>query len=225
MAKIPAVNVKGVFKQFRQGSDCIDALKDVSLQVGNCELVMIVGPSGCGKTTLLSVIAGTLFFDRGEIDLFGHSLHRLTNKEITSFRRKNIGFIFQQYHLIPTLNCLENVAIPLLLNSVNRGEAHQRAAHALEQVGLKGREKVNPRKLSGGQQQRVAIARALVHEPKLVICDEPTSALDAETGVRVMDLLKGVAAKENRCLLVVTHDSRIFKYADRIVKMDDGKVI
>ena len=225
MAKIPAVNVKGVFKQFRQGSDCIDALKDVSLEVGNCELVMIVGPSGCGKTTLLSVIAGTLFFDRGEIDLFGHSLHQLTQKEITNFRRKNIGFIFQQYHLIPALNCLENVAIPLLLNSMNRNEAHQRAAHALEQVGLKGREKVNPRKLSGGQQQRVAIARALVHEPKLVICDEPTASLDAETGIRVMDLLKGVATKDNRCLLVVTHDNRIFNYADRIVKMDDGRII
>jgi len=225
VAKSPAVDVRGVFKQFRQGGDCIDALKDVSLQVGHSEIVMIVGPSGCGKTTLLSVIAGTLFFDSGEIDLFGHSLHRLTEKEVTSFRRKHIGFIFQQYHLIPTLNCLENVTIPLLLNAADPSEAEQRAAAALAQVGLKGREKDYPRKLSGGQQQRVAIARALVHQPKLVICDEPTAALDADSGVRIMDLLKDIAAMDGRCLLVVTHDNRIFKYADRIVKMDDGKVI
>lgn len=225
MVKTPVVDVRGVFKRFHQGGDCIDALKDVSLQVGHSELVMIVGPSGCGKTTLLSVIAGTLFFDRGEIDLFGHSLHRMTEKEITNFRRKYIGFIFQQYHLIPTLNCLENVSIPLLLNSVHPSEAEQRAAIALSQVGLKGREKDNPRKLSGGQQQRVAIARALVHEPKLVICDEPTAALDADTGIRVMDLLKEIAAMDDRCLLIVTHDNRIFKYANRIVKMDDGQVI
>lgn len=221
----PAVDVRGVYKKFHQGGDCIEALKDVSIQAGTGELIMIVGPSGCGKTTLLSVIAGTLFFDRGEIDLFGQPLHSLQQKEITNFRRKHIGFIFQQYHLIPTLNCLENVMIPLLLNAVPSSEASERAAIALQKVGLKGREKENPKKLSGGQQQRVAIARALVHEPKLIICDEPTAALDAETGIKVMDLMKDLSAAGERCMLIVTHDNRIFKYADRIVKMDDGRVI
>jgi putative ABC transport system ATP-binding protein len=219
-----AVDVKGVYKQFHQGSDYIDALKDVCFQACAGELLMIVGPSGCGKTTLLSVIAGTLHFDRGQIDLFGLPLHRLNEKEITRFRRKNIGFIFQQYHLIPTLNCLENVAIPLLLNGTPPKEAEQRAAAALEKVDLKGREKINPRKLSGGQQQRVAIARALVHEPRLVICDEPTAALDADTGMKVMDLMKDISRMPDRCMLVVTHDNRIFKYADRLIEMDDGRV-
>ena len=220
-----AVDVKGVYKQFRQGGDCIEALKDVSLQAFTNELLMIVGPSGCGKTTLLSVIAGTLFFDRGEIDLFGRMLHTLSENDITRFRRQHIGFIFQQYHLIPTLNCLENITIPLLLNAVPAAEAETRAAAAMEKVGLKGREKEDPRKLSGGQQQRVAIARALIHEPRLVICDEPTAALDADTGMRVMDLMKEIAGMDDRCMLVVTHDNRIFKYADRMVEMDNGRVI
>lgn len=219
------VEVRNVSKRFQQGGDCIDALKNISLKVGNRELVMIVGPSGCGKTTLLSVIAGTLFFDRGEIDLFGNSLHRLSQKEITTFRRQHIGFIFQQFHLIPTLNCMENVMVPLLLNGVCKKEAEEKACFSLEQVGLNGREKENPKKLSGGQQQRVAIARALVHEPKLIICDEPTSSLDLDTGLRVMELLKEKGAKENKCLLLVTHDNRIFKYADRVIKMDDGQIV
>jgi putative ABC transport system ATP-binding protein len=221
----PAVYVQDVHKQFRQGGDCIDALKNVSLQAHLGELMMIVGPSGCGKTTLLSVIAGTLCFDKGQIDVFGHPLHQLSPKEVTQFRKKYVGFIFQQYHLLRHLTCLENVSIPLLLNGMKSKEAHERAAMALEKVGLKGREKTYPRKLSGGQQQRVAIARALVHEPPLIICDEPTSALDAETGHRVMDLMKEIASKPDCCMLVVTHDNRIFKYADRMVEMNDGQVV
>lgn len=220
-----AVDVRGVFKQFNQGGYCIEALKNVSLQAFMREMLMIVGPSGCGKTTLLSVIAGTLLTDKGEVDLFGHPLHKLSQKAITRFRQQHVGFIFQQYHLIRTLNCVENVSVPLLLNGINSSEAHERAAAALEKVGLKGREKEVPRNLSGGQQQRVAIARALVHNPRLIICDEPTAALDANTGYRVMDLLKEISNQSNRCILIVTHDNRIFKYANRIVEMDDGKVV
>lgn len=220
-----AVNVKGVHKQFRQGTDCIDALKNVSLQAYSGELLMIVGPSGCGKTTLLSIIAGTLIFDKGEVDLFGMPLHQLSQKEVTQFRCQHIGFIFQHYHLIRTLTCLENVSIPLLLNKVNASEAQERAILALEKVGLKGREKDYPRKLSGGQQQRVAIARALVHEPRLIICDEPTAALDADNGQKVMNLMREMVSMSNRCMLVVTHDNRIFKHADRIVEMNDGQVV
>jgi putative ABC transport system ATP-binding protein len=220
-----AVNVRDVSKTFKAENNLILALKkvDFNMQIG--ELLMIVGPSGCGKTTLLSVIAGTLNFEQGEIDVLGQSLHLMSQKEITCFRKKKIGFIFQQYHLIKTLSCLENVSLPLLLNNVPRREAQERSALLLEQVGLKGREFENPKKLSGGQQQRVAIARALVHEPELIICDEPTSALDAETGTSIMELMQSIVRLRDRTVLIVTHDSRIFKYADRVVKMDDGRIL
>lgn len=220
-----AVSVKGLYKQFHQAGSSIHALKDVSLEAHTGELLMITGPSGCGKTTLLSAIAATLRFDKGEIDLFGQPIGKLSQKQTTFFRKKNIGFIFQQYHLIPTLNCLENVTIPLLLNGTSQREAEKKAIAILEKVGLKGREKQFPKALSGGQQQRAAIARAIVHEPSLIICDEPTSALDAKTGTQVMDLMKEMASMENRCILVVTHDNRIFKYADRMVEMNDGCII
>ncbi len=220
-----AVKVQKVIKRFPQGRDFVSVLKGIDLHVPSGELFMIVGPSGCGKTTLLSVIAGTLNSDHGEIFLFGNPLHKLSKKAVTSFRRKAIGFIFQQYHLIRTLTCLENVSIPLLLNGLKRKEAEERAAAMLDKVGLKGKEKENPNKLSGGQQQRVAIARALVHDPQLVICDEPTAALDAETGARIMELLVAIARMPNRSVILVTHDSRIFKYADQIAEMNDGIVM
>lgn len=220
-----AIDVRGVSKRFWQGGESVEALKNVSLQAHSGEILMIVGPSGCGKTTLLSAIAGTLRFEKGEIDVFGNALHALSTQEIAKFRRENIGFIFQQYHLVRNLTCLENLTIPLLLNGMDRKSAEKMAFAALEKVGLKGREKAEPKRLSGGQQQRIAIARALVHAPRLIICDEPTAALDGETGHKIMELIQEVASDNNRCVIVVTHDSRIFKYANRIVKMDDGQVI
>lgn len=220
-----AVHVRHVYKHFGQGANVVHALHDVNFDARLGELLMIVGPSGCGKTTLLSVIAGTLRFDKGEIDVLDAPLHDLPDQQITAFRRQNIGFIFQQYHLIKTLNCMENVSIPLLLNGVPRIQAEEKAAELMAEVGLKGKELESPRNLSGGQQQRVAIARALIHNPRLVICDEPTAALDAETGGKVLELMVECARSPDRCVIIVTHDSRIFKYADRIVKMDDGKVM
>lgn len=220
-----AVHVENVSKDFRQGVDCVHALKQVNLDAFFGELLMIVGPSGCGKTTLLSVIAGTLRFDSGEIDILNFALENLTDNEITLFRRKHIGFIFQQFHLIKTLSNEENVAIPLILNGTSKHEAIKKARTMLEEVGLKGRGHESPRNLSGGQQQRVAIARALVHSPKVVICDEPTSALDAENGAKILELLSSVAKDPERVVLLVTHDSRIFKYADRLARMDDGKIV
>lgn len=220
-----AIHVRNVSKEFRQGTNCVRALKNVNFDARIGELLMIVGPSGCGKTTLLSVIAGTLRFDEGEIDLLNQSLHAIPEWKMTSFRRQNIGFIFQQYHLIRTLNCLENVSIPLLLNGTPRKVAEEKAGILMEKVGLKGKEYESPRNLSGGQQQRVAIARALIHDPRIIICDEPTAALDAETGSRVMELMAECARSPGRCVVIVTHDSRIFKYADRVVKMDDGRVL
>lgn len=219
-----AVQVKNVSKKFRSGKDFVHALSDVNFEALYGELLMIVGPSGCGKTTLLSLIAGTLRCDSGEIDVIGNSLQQLSDNQLTSFRKKNIGFIFQQYHLISTLTCLENVSIPLVLNGLKRSEASDRAAEALKTVGLQGREKESPKHFSGGQQQRVAIARALVHHPRLMICDEPTSALDASNGIKIMELMAEIARNPNRSVIIVTHDSRIFKYANRIAQMDDGKV-
>lgn len=220
-----AVIVTGVSKDFKLGGNVVHALKDVNLTINNGELLMIVGPSGCGKTTLLSVIAGTLRFDEGDIKLFNHFLSEMNDITITEFRKKNIGFIFQQYHLIKTLNILENISIPLILNGCSRSLALEKAEDMLEKVGLKGRGNERPLNLSGGQQQRVAIARALIHDPRLLICDEPTSALDAESGARILELMTEIARKPDRCVIVVTHDNRIFKYADRIAEMNDGRIV
>lgn len=220
-----AVHVRNVSKDFCQGQDRIHALKQVNFNAYFGELLMIVGPSGCGKTTLLSLIAGTLRFDSGEIDVLDFALEKLSDDKMTQFRRKNIGFIFQQFHLIKTLTNEENVAIPLILNGMSKHKAHESARAMLEKVGLAGRGNQSPKNLSGGQQQRVAIARALVHNPTVVICDEPTSALDAENGAKILELLSSVAKDQDRVVIVVTHDSRIFKYADRLAKMDDGKML
>ena len=219
-----AVHVRGVTKTFGTGEARTPALKGVDFDARLGELLLIVGPSGCGKTTLLSVIAGTLNFDDGEIDVFNTPLHELKNRDITEFRKRNVGFIFQQFNLIPTLNLIENVSVPLLINGARRAAAGKKAKELLERLGLGGREKDTPLQLSGGQQQRVAIARALVHEPRLVICDEPTSALDKETGAKIMELLREVGRSPDRCVIVVTHDNRVFKYADRMTEMEDGRV-
>ena len=216
--------MRNVTKTFGQGDARVQALKGVNFDAREGELLMIVGPSGCGKTTLLSVIAGTLQFDSGEVDVFGSALHKMAPEAITAFRAANIGFIFQQFHLVPALTCAENISVPLLINGVKRAEAEAKAVKLLEYVGLGNRGRDLPTKLSGGQQQRVAIARALVHEPKLVICDEPTSALDKETGAKIMELLRDVAKAPGRCVIVVTHDPRIFHYADRMTEMEDGRV-
>lgn len=219
-----AVHVQDVTKTFGSGEAKTQALKGVDFNARQGEMLLIVGPSGCGKTTLLSVVAGTLEFDEGEVDVFGHRLHEMRLAEITEFRKRYVGFIFQQFNLIPTLSLVENVSVPLLINGLNRKAAEVRSAALLKEVGLAGRERDYPINLSGGQQQRVAIARALVHEPRLLICDEPTSALDKETGGHIMELLRGVARKPDRCVIVVTHDPRVFKYADRMTEMEDGRV-
>lgn len=187
--------------------------------------MMLVGPSGCGKTTLLSAIAGTLKVESGAIHVFGSPLEKMSNSALTDFRAKNIGFIFQQFNLIPTLSVAENVGVPLLIQGYSNRVAIKRAREILEKVGLGDRWKERPNKLSGGQQQRVAIARALVHEPPLVICDEPTAALDARNGEIVLDLFREVARSANRAVIIVTHDNRILSYADRIARMDDGEIV
>ncbi len=219
-----AVKTHTVHKSFGTGEARTDVLKAVDFEARLGELLMLVGPSGCGKTTLLSVIAGTLAIDRGEVEVFGAPLHRLDQQAITGFRAAHIGFIFQQYNLIPTLTCVENASVPLRIRGERAATAEKKAAAMLERVGLGARLHHRPGMLSGGQQQRVAIARALVHEPQLIICDEPTAALDSENGAKVMDLLRTVATAPDRCVIIVTHDNRIFKYADRMVHMEDGRI-
>jgi putative ABC transport system ATP-binding protein len=219
------VDVRGVEKHFGEGTERIHALRKVNLQAFAGEILMLVGPSGCGKTTLLSAIAGTLRVESGEIEVFGHPLHEMSGGALTRFRAAHIGFIFQQFNLIPTLSVAENVVIPLLIQGRSHSEALKRARAALDAVDLGGRWKELPNKLSGGQQQRVAIARALVHEPPLVICDEPTAALDSHNGEIVLELFRNVARSPDRAVIIVTHDNRIFSYADRIARMDDGEII
>ena len=220
-----AIFCRGVTKTYVTGPTKVLALRGVDLTVPLGEMVMLVGPSGCGKTTLISVIAGILDHDEGECLVFQQDVRAMGQNQKTRYRGTNVGFVFQAYNLIPTLSSMENVAVPLLILGKGRTEAHSRAEETLTQVGLGDKLNVPPTQLSGGQQQRVAIARALVHRPKLIVCDEPTSALDADTGRRVMEVLRKTALSEDRALIIVTHDNRIFNFADRIARMDDGRIV
>jgi putative ABC transport system ATP-binding protein len=220
-----AVKVEKVTKIFPNGDTPTYALREASFEAHSGKLTMIVGPSGCGKTTLLSVICGTLGVDSGDISVFGNDLKSMSDAETTYFRCLNVGFIFQQFNLIPTLTIVENASIPLILQGWHYKKAEEKTAALLSDLGLGNRLRSFPRQLSGGQQQRVAIARALVHDPKLVICDEPTASLDAATGHHALELLKNSACSAERCVIVVTHDSRIFSFADWIAEMEDGRVV
>ncbi len=220
-----AVRCRGLTKTYGAGDASVMALRGIDLDVRRGELLMVVGPSGCGKTTLISVIAAILGQDSGQCEVLGHDLKSMGQKERARFRGESIGYVFQMFNLLPALSAVENVWVPLLINGASRGTAESRARGALEAVGLGTRRDALPAQLSGGQQQRVAIARALVHDPKLIVCDEPTSNLDHVAGHSMMELLRSVAKSPDRALIVVTHDPRIFEFADRIARMDDGKII
>jgi putative ABC transport system ATP-binding protein len=220
-----AVSLRGVSKAYGAGTSRVQALRGVDLDVRLGELLMLVGPSGCGKTTLISVVAAILDHDEGEIVVFDRDLKAMSPGEKTRFRGANIGFVFQAYNLIPTITVTENVAIPLLILGSRRAAALARAGEVLGSVGLGDKLEALPAALSGGQQQRVAIARALVNNPRLIVCDEPTSALDHDTGRLVMEVLRKNALSADRALIIVTHDNRIFNFADRIARMDDGRII
>jgi putative ABC transport system ATP-binding protein len=220
-----AVSCRSITKSFGVDDIQIKALSGVDLDVQRGEVMMLVGPSGCGKTTLISIIAGILHADSGSCQVLGTDLASLSAGQLIDFRAKNIGFIFQSFNLLPALTIAENVAIPLIINGVPRGQATEQATAMLADVGLGNRADALPQQLSGGQQQRVAIARALIHNPGLLVCDEPTSALDHKTGEHIMDMMRTAARTRGATLIIVTHDSRIFPYADRIAQMDDGKII
>lgn len=219
-----AIECKGITKSFKVGDTSVAVLHDVNVAVNSGELTYLVGESGSGKTTLISIIAGILYPTQGSVQIFGSDIYGLPDSDLVRFRLSNIGFIFQQYNLLPTLTSAENAAIPLIAAGMKRSEAVDRAMVLLEKLNIANQADKYPRAMSGGQQQRVAIARALVHSPRLVVCDEPTAALDAKSGRRVMDLLREVALADDRAVIIVTHDNRIFDMADRILAMEDGRI-
>jgi putative ABC transport system ATP-binding protein len=219
-----AVASSRVTKHFGEGENRVEVLRGVDLTIPFGEMTMLVGPSGCGKTTMLSVMAGLLNRSAGDLQVLGRDLNELSGSEAVIFRRQQLGFVFQQFNLLPSLTAAENAAVPLLAAGMKKKEAVDRGRALLDDLGLGPRVNAYPNTLSGGQQQRVALARALVHDPRLVVCDEPTSALDHETGQTVMELLTRIAVKPGRAVVVVTHDSRVFDFADRIAHMDDGRI-
>lgn len=219
-----AICTRAVTRDFQAGQQTITVLHGIDLDIRAGELTFLVGESGSGKTTLISIMCGILWPTQGEVKVFGTDIYELSDSDLVEFRLQNIGFIFQQYNLIPSIDAANNAAVPLIAQGMDRLEARERAVAMLEKLNIGDQADKLPRQLSGGQQQRVAIARALVHEPRLVVCDEPTAALDASSGRRVMDLLRDVAVAEDRACIIVTHDNRIFDLADRILVLEDGRI-
>jgi len=220
-----AVSLRGIVKSFGTGDTKVTVLRGIDLDIYLGEMLLLVGESGGGKTTLLSAIAGILDVDEGDIDVLGVPLSDLPAGKRTTFRGQTMGFIYQQFNLLPALTAAENVAVPLLIQKIRRSAALRRARAMLDRVGLGDRADFLPKHLSGGQQQRVAIARALVNEPRLLICDEPTAALDGPNGQKIMELLREVGRAPDRCVVIVTHDSRIFHFGDRIANLTDGRIV
>lgn len=219
-----AISTRDVTREFSSGGQAVAVLQGINLDIRSGDLTYLVGESGSGKTTLISIMCGILWPTSGDVRLFGTDIYALSDSELAAFRLRNIGFIFQQYNLLPSLDAASNAAVPLIAQGVSRPEARERALAMLEQLDIADQATKLPNQLSGGQQQRVAIARALVHEPSLVVCDEPTAALDARSGRRVMDLLREVAVATDRACVIVTHDNRVFDLADRIVVLEDGRI-
>ena len=220
----PILICRDVIKDYGEGESRIRALRGITVEIFPGELTLLVGPSGCGKTTLISIMAATLNPTGGIVEEFGLRIDQLSKNAKADFRSQNVGFVFQQFNLLPALTLVENVAVPLVIRGMLKPAAVEKAGVALAGVGLGERLQSYPGKLSGGQQQRVAIARALVHEPRLLVCDEPTSAVDAKTGQTVMTLIRKLALSPDRATIVVTHDPRVFGFADRIISMEDGRV-
>jgi len=216
-----AVECRAIEKEFGVGDNKTQVLRGVDFEAPFGGITFLVGPSGCGKTTLLSVIAGLLDPSAGDVTVIGENINALKGSGAVKFRRRNIGFVFQQFNLLPALTAAENAAVPLFAAGVPKKRAVEQAEALLSELGLAKRAHARPSQLSGGQQQRVA----LVHEPRLIVCDEPTSALDHESGHAVMELLTKAAVRPDRAVVVVTHDSRVFNFADRIAHMDDGKIL
>lgn len=221
----PLIKVKNVRKIYRMGDEKVIALDNISLDIYKGEIVCFLGKSGSGKSTFLNMVAGLEKPTRGEIYIGKVPIHKLNEEQITLFRQKNIGFIFQAYHLMPMLTALENVSLPLIFRAVDRKLRNKMALSALNAVGLKGYDNRKPTQMSGGQQQRVGIARALVGTPKIIFADEPTGNLDTNTTKDVMSIIVNQVKAHNQTLIIVTHDRTIAAYADKIVTIQDGNIL
>ena len=220
-----AIQAKGLTRWFGEGETRTLAVSDATFDARFGEMLFLVGPSGSGKTTLLSMLSGVLRPNAGAVTALGHDVWSLGDNALADFRLHAVGFVFQDYHLFPRLTTVENVAIPLILQRMSWGDAIARARDELDVVGLAPRAEISPGKLSGGEQQRVAIARAIVSRPDILIFDEPTASLDGETGRKIMSFVKTNVLNDKRCILIVTHDDRIFEFADRIMRMEDGRIL
>ncbi|EHL18401.1 hypothetical protein HMPREF9630_00126 [Peptoanaerobacter stomatis] len=225
IVKSPFIQIKHIRKVYRMGNEKVVALNDVSLDIKRGEFVCFLGKSGSGKSTFLNMVAGLEKPTKGEIIIGGVHLEKLDEEEVTLFRQKNIGFIFQAYQLIPSLNAIENVALPLVFRGMSAKQSQKVAKKYLDDVGLKGYYNRKPSQMSGGQQQRVGIARALVGNSKIIFADEPTGNLDSNTTLDVMNIIVDIAKKNNQTIILVTHDNMIADYADTIVELKDGDII
>lgn len=223
--KKPLIVIKNVRKIYRMGNEKVVALDNVSLTINKGEIVCFLGKSGSGKSTFLNMVAGLEKPTKGEIYIGKIPIHKLSEANITLFRQKNIGFIFQAYHLMAMLTALENVSLPLAFRGVEKKKRNKMAKDMLIAVGLKGYDNRKPSQMSGGQQQRVGIARALAGKPKIIFADEPTGNLDTNTSNEVMNLIVNMVRENNQTLIIVTHDSSIAEYADKIVTIQDGNIL
>ena len=220
-----AIIVKNLYKFYRVGDSVVRALDGVSFEVSEGEFCAIVGTSGSGKSTLLNMLAGLEKPTRGQVVIGGRHIEKLNENELVKFRRDNVGFVFQSFHLLGTMNALENVALPLTFRGEDRKSRMKKADEMLKLVGLTKHRKHLPRQMSGGQQQRVGVARALVADPRILYCDEPTGNLDSHTSEDVMRLMQRVVREQNRTMVMVTHDDHLARYADRIFHIIDGKIV
>lgn len=218
------IRIRDVKKIYQMGSEAIHAVDGISLNVHQGEVCCLLGKSGSGKSTLLNLMAGLEKPTEGRIIFHKKHMERMDEEQLALFRREYVGFVFQSYNLLPTLTALENVALPLIFRGVSVKERNEKAMEMLEAVGLGNRAGHKPFEMSGGQQQRVSIARAFVNEPPVIFADEPTGNLDTKTTYEMMDLITGMAKKNNQTLIIVTHDLELAEYADRVVVLQDGKI-
>lgn len=221
----PCVRVEGVHKSFRRGAEAVEVLIDLSLNVVRGEYVGLMGPSGSGKTTLLNLIAGLDQPTEGEVWVEDQCISRMTESQLAAWRTRNIGFVFQFYHLLPVLTAYRNVELPLLLLPLTAAQRRQQVMTSLDIVGLSDRIHHRPGQLSGGQQQRVGIARAIVTDPALIVADEPTGDLDAKSATEILDLLCELKTSLGKTIIMVTHDPRAAQRADRIVHLEKGRLV
>ena len=219
------IQVKDLYKVYRMGEEKVYALNGVSFEIHRGEFCAITGPSGSGKSTLLNMLAGLEHPTKGEIVIAGKHIEKLNEKQLVTFRRERVGFIFQSYNLIGTMDAVENVALPLMFRGVPKKERMEKADKMLDLVGLSKHKDHRPNEMSGGQQQRVGVARALVLDPEIIFADEPTGNLDSNTSAEVMRLMQKVVRERNQTLVMVTHDNHLASFADRIFHIIDGKIV